>query len=162
MALFRTLQKYLAIDESLVDWGLSHFQRNANHPLFINTVGSWQYRPEVRPQRVASPSIPNLFLAGDYCRSGVDMPSVEGAIVTGELAAWQATDGKARLPRMITPGGLTPDAWMRLKPYLDPWLKVARKNGLPFSDAPRIPQAELSAPGNSMPISPATSLARPA
>ncbi|WP_336084934.1 hydroxysqualene dehydroxylase [Nocardia sp. SSK8] len=48
--------------------------RNANaDPLLINTAGSWDARPD------AHGSIENLFLAGDYVRTEVDLATMEGA-----------------------------------------------------------------------------------
>lgn len=48
--------------------------RNVNaDPLLINTAGSWQCRPE------AHGAIENLFLAGDYVRTNVDLATMEGA-----------------------------------------------------------------------------------
>ncbi|MFE6924046.1 FAD-dependent oxidoreductase [Nocardia sp. NPDC057663] len=48
--------------------------RNANaDPLLINTAGSWDARPE------AHGSIENLFLAGDYVRTDIDLATMEGA-----------------------------------------------------------------------------------
>jgi uncharacterized protein with NAD-binding domain and iron-sulfur cluster len=57
------------------------FQSHINEPLFMNNVGGWAFRPE------AATKVPNLFLAGDYCRSHIDLVSMEGAITTGLLAA---------------------------------------------------------------------------
>lgn len=48
--------------------------RNANaDPLLINTAGSWDARPEPHGP------IENLFLAGDYVRTDVDLATMEGA-----------------------------------------------------------------------------------
>lgn len=48
--------------------------RNANaDPLLINTAGSWDHRPEPHGP------IENLFLAGDYVRTDVDLATMEGA-----------------------------------------------------------------------------------
>lgn len=45
-----------------------------NHePLFINTVGSWDHRPNAETQ------IENLFLAGDYVRTNTDVATMESA-----------------------------------------------------------------------------------
>lgn len=41
--------------------------------LLINTNGSWDIRPE------AATAIPNLFLAGDYVRTSVNLATMEGA-----------------------------------------------------------------------------------
>lgn len=55
--------------------------RNMDVPLFVNDVGSWTYRPEVRSgQR-------NLYLAGDYVRNETEVTSMEAAVRTGLMAA---------------------------------------------------------------------------
>ncbi|MFD0361937.1 FAD-dependent oxidoreductase [Nocardia sp. GCM10030253] len=49
-------------------------RRNANaDPLLINTAGSWEYRPQPHG------ALENLFLAGDYVRTNVDLATMEGA-----------------------------------------------------------------------------------
>ncbi len=49
-------------------------RRNSNAtPLLINTVGSWQHRPE------AVTEIPNLFMSGDFVRTDIDLATMEGA-----------------------------------------------------------------------------------
>jgi uncharacterized protein with NAD-binding domain and iron-sulfur cluster len=56
--------------------------RNTNEtPLLVNTAGSWQDRPEVRTK------VPNLFLAGDYVRTDIDLATMEGANESGRKAA---------------------------------------------------------------------------
>ncbi len=48
--------------------------RNTNAtPLLINTVGSWDARPE------AVTEIPNLFMSGDFVRNDIDLATMEGA-----------------------------------------------------------------------------------
>ena len=59
----------------------SNFLPHLDEPLFMNDVGAWAYRPD------AATSLPNLYLAGDYCRSAIDLVSMEGAVSTGLLAA---------------------------------------------------------------------------
>jgi protoporphyrinogen oxidase len=58
-----------------------YFQPHVRQPLFMNDVGAWQFRLNARTQ------LKNLFIAGDYCRSHVDLVSMEGAVTTGLLAA---------------------------------------------------------------------------
>ncbi len=58
-----------------------YFQSHVQQPLFMNDVGAWQFRLNTHTQ------LKNLFVAGDYCRSHVDLVSVEGAVTTGLLAA---------------------------------------------------------------------------
>lgn len=59
----------------------TNFQSNINEPLFMNDVGVWQYRPKAKTE------LTNLYLAGDYCRSHIDLVCMEGAITTGLQAA---------------------------------------------------------------------------
>ncbi len=59
----------------------SDFQDHAGEPLLMNDVGAWQYRPEAATQ------LSNLYLAGDYCRTAVNLASMEGAIASGLAAA---------------------------------------------------------------------------
>jgi hypothetical protein len=49
--------------------------------LFTNQVGTWRYRPE------ATCAIDNLFLAGDFCKTFIDVVTIEGAVVSGLIAA---------------------------------------------------------------------------
>lgn len=49
-------------------------KRNTNAtPLLINTVGSWDDRPQARS------GIANLLLSGDYVRTNIDLATMEGA-----------------------------------------------------------------------------------
>ena len=59
----------------------THLQTNLGEELFVNQVGSWQWRP------TAACGIPNLYIAGDYCRTFVDVVTIEGAVVSGLIAA---------------------------------------------------------------------------
>ena len=57
-------------------------QRNSNdEPLLVNTVGTWEKRPTAKTE------IPNLFLAGDYVQTDVDLATMEGANESGRAAA---------------------------------------------------------------------------
>jgi hypothetical protein len=64
-----------------VDYDRTHVQTNVGEELFVNQVGSWALRPK------ATCAIPNLFLAGDFCQTFIDVVTVEGAVVSGLVAA---------------------------------------------------------------------------
>ncbi len=56
-------------------------RRNTNAtPLLVNTVGTWEKRPTSRTR------VPNLFLAGDYVQTDVDLATMEGANESGRTA----------------------------------------------------------------------------
>jgi hypothetical protein len=71
-----------------------NFQPHTQQPLFMNEVGVWAFRPS------ATTEIANLYLAGDYCRSHVDLVSMEGAITNGLLAA-EAVRKRHRIGRPV-------------------------------------------------------------
>ena len=59
----------------------THLQSHEEEPLFVNEVGAWPYRPTART------GLSNLYLAGDYCQTHVDLVSMEGAVTSGLYAA---------------------------------------------------------------------------
>jgi Flavin containing amine oxidoreductase len=65
-----------------IDWQRSRFHSNEDDVIFVNQVGSWEYRPETHDGQVE-----NLFFAGDFCRNSVDMATVEAAVTSGINAA---------------------------------------------------------------------------
>jgi len=75
------LMKYLPFTMDDIDLERSRVQPNVMEELFINEVGSWEHRP------TTTCKIPNLFLAGDYCQNPIDVVTIEGAVVSGLLAA---------------------------------------------------------------------------
>jgi protoporphyrinogen oxidase len=68
--------------EADVDWLRSHYHSNLDDVIFVNQVGSWDYRPDTRCKAVE-----NLYFAGDFCRNHVDMATVEAAVSSGINAA---------------------------------------------------------------------------
>ncbi|QUD89365.1 NAD(P)/FAD-dependent oxidoreductase [Phenylobacterium montanum] len=75
-------------------WEMTHYRSNDEHRLFINDVGSWEWRP----QAAYPGQLPNVFFAGDFCQTDVDMATVEAAVESGLLAAQalQAQDAVGR------------------------------------------------------------------
>ncbi|MGH7964398.1 MAG: FAD-dependent oxidoreductase, partial [Candidatus Binatia bacterium] len=54
---------------------------NFDTPLFLNTVGSWQFRPKTKSH------ILNLYVTGDYCRTEADLTTMESAVLSGLCTA---------------------------------------------------------------------------
>ena len=77
----KELQRFLDFQLDEVDHDRCQVQTNVGEELFVNQVGSWDNRPK------ATCDIPNLFLAGDFCQTFVDVVTVEGAVVSGLNAA---------------------------------------------------------------------------
>lgn len=80
-AIIDDLRRYLDFDYDEVDWSKTYLQMNQNEPLFLNEVGSERWRPATNTE------VPNLFLAGDFCDNPIGVVCVEGAVVSGLLAA---------------------------------------------------------------------------
>ncbi len=66
-----------------IDWGKTYARSNVDYSLFLNEVGSWDYRPKTSYPE----TLPGIFFAGDLCQSNVDMATIEGAVESGVLAA---------------------------------------------------------------------------
>jgi uncharacterized protein with NAD-binding domain and iron-sulfur cluster len=63
-----------------IAWSPARRRNSNDEPLLVNTIGSWNKRPTARTR------IPNLFLAGDYVRTNVDLATMEGANESGRAA----------------------------------------------------------------------------
>jgi hypothetical protein len=83
------LARFVDFTPDDIDYSRTYLQMNTNEPLFLNEVGSEPWRPGTRTE------IPNLFLAGDFCENEIGVVSVEGAVVSGLLAA-RAVQARAR------------------------------------------------------------------
>jgi uncharacterized protein with NAD-binding domain and iron-sulfur cluster len=64
-----------------ITWNPATGKNSNDEPLLINTVNSWNLRPEART------AVPNLFLAGDYVKTDIDLATMEGANESGRAAA---------------------------------------------------------------------------
>ncbi len=95
-------------------------QLHRDAPLLMNEVGMWTSRPS------ATTSIENLFLAGDYCRTHIDLVCMEGAVSAGLYAA------EAVRTRVGAEGAIV----VRVPDVHPRWLwMVAKWIGLPFAVA---------------------------
>jgi hypothetical protein len=69
--------------DSDIDWSRTSYRDNTDYPLFINDIGSWEWRP-----RAAYPDVlPRIYFAGDFCQTDVDMATMEAATQSAILAA---------------------------------------------------------------------------
>ncbi len=64
-----------------VTWDAARGRNSNADPLLINTVGSLAARPQ------SHGALENLFLAGDYVRTTIDLATMEGACESGRRAA---------------------------------------------------------------------------
>ena len=77
--LIEELRRYVPFEKAEI---IKHvFQPHRDEPLFLNTDGAWHFRPKTSTQ------LSNLYLAGDYCRSYVDLTCMEAAVSSGLIAA---------------------------------------------------------------------------
>jgi uncharacterized protein with NAD-binding domain and iron-sulfur cluster len=82
-----------------IAWHKSRRRNSNDEPLLVNTVGTWPKRPRARTR------IPNLFLAGDYVQTNVDLATMEGANESGRAAVnalLEASGSKASRVRMFS------------------------------------------------------------
>jgi uncharacterized protein with NAD-binding domain and iron-sulfur cluster len=105
-----------------IDRDRSHLQTNVGETLFTNDVGTWEFRPET------TCGIRNLFIAGDYCKTFVDVVSIEGAVVSGLMAAEAVRQrGDIGGPIAILKPETYPDvAWTALKVIGAPYAYAAK------------------------------------
>jgi uncharacterized protein with NAD-binding domain and iron-sulfur cluster len=72
-------------------------RRNSNdEPLLVNTVDTWRKRPKARTR------IRNLFLAGDYVQTNIDLATMEGANESGRAAVNALLDAAGSKARPVT------------------------------------------------------------
>jgi uncharacterized protein with NAD-binding domain and iron-sulfur cluster len=80
-----------------IAWAKSRGQNRNDDPLLVNTIGSWDKRPQ------SATKIPNLFLAGDYVQTNIDLATMEGAnesARTAVSALLEASGSNAPRPTM--------------------------------------------------------------
>ena len=85
---------WLQLDRSVIQGYSLH--DNVRKQLFLNTVGAWGYRPGTDTK------IPNLYIAGDYCKSEADLTTMESAVESGINTARDLLS-RLNLPTNIKP-----------------------------------------------------------
>ena len=137
------LGSYVRFDVRDIDWEYSHYRSQASQPLFVNSVGTWEYRPEVRLTNSRyeplvgqiDKTISNLYLAGDYCRSQIDVASLEGAMHTGIWAAHALSLARraagdrhvAQVAEPIRPVRFDPQQIEKVRRDLERWAPLAAR-----------------------------------
>jgi hypothetical protein len=145
--ILRELREYVPFSDRDIDRERTDLQLNKELPLFTNTVDSWQYRPlpGAYTDSLSHVEFDNLFLAGDYCRSEVNIASLEGAVMTATIAA-RAIAAKAgreaRVPEAAVPAVVSDAEVERLKRDLEPWLRLAVQRR--FGASQRLRQIDLA------------------
>lgn len=92
------------IHEVSVDWSRTRVINNNEHQLFLNDTESNEWRPKVKLENAKGELLcKNVFFAGDYCMTDVDMATVEAAVQSGVLAA-QALQWENKDEISIPPG----------------------------------------------------------
>jgi uncharacterized protein with NAD-binding domain and iron-sulfur cluster len=82
-----------------IAWVKRRGENRNDTPLLVNTVGTWEQRPR------AATKVPNLFLAGDYVQTDIDLATMEGGNESGRAAVTAlllAAGSPAEPPRMYT------------------------------------------------------------
>jgi len=79
-----------------IQWSKTRRRNSNDEPLLVNTVTTWEKRPDPRTE------IPNLFVAGDYVQTDIDLATMEGANESGRAAVNALLDAsgssKERVP----------------------------------------------------------------
>jgi uncharacterized protein with NAD-binding domain and iron-sulfur cluster len=79
-----------------IEWHPRRRRNTNDEPLLVNTVGTWEKRPKPRTK------IPNLFLAGDYVQTNVDLATMEGANESGRAAVNALLDASGSKAKRVT------------------------------------------------------------
>lgn len=98
--LLAELRRYVRFDpEADILQCRTHLQTNAGEELFINAVDTWNNRPKT------TTLIPDLFIAGDFVQTPIDVVTIEGAATSGLMAAEavRRRTGHGRPVEIITP-----------------------------------------------------------
>jgi zeta-carotene desaturase len=115
-------RRFVPFEDDEIDIERLEIDRNAGRELFINDVGSWQWRPQAKTR------IKNLFLAGDYVKHTIDVVCLEGAVVSGLEAAElvRRRHGKGAPIKILAPKRYPYAAFWPYKLFLAPYAASAK------------------------------------
>jgi hypothetical protein len=106
-----------------IDWNRTFVRIDTEGALFINEAGSETFRP-----RTTYEEVPNLALAGEYCATPIDATTIEGAVVSGLMAAqavWERHPLGAPI-QIITPPTYPESSLLAMKYLMAPMAYSAR------------------------------------
>ena len=81
-----------------IKWNATKGRNSNDEPLLVNTIGTWEKRPTAKTE------IPNLFMAGDFVQTDIDLATMEGANESGRAAVTALLDAagsKKAPPKMF-------------------------------------------------------------
>jgi hypothetical protein len=120
------LRQSVPFDVRDLDLRLTRIDTNSGAELFANQTGSWQFRPQ------AGTALPNLFLAGNFCRNYADAATIEGAVATGLMAAEEVRKraGVSRPIEVKEPGYYHDGLFAALKLLWAPYAMAAKASSM--------------------------------
>ena len=121
--LLAELRRFVPFEVEDLDLPRTYLQTNVGEELIVNEVGSWALRPDTRTR------IANLTLAGDYVRTEIDAVTLEGAAMSGLMAA-EAVRARA--------GRGAPIPIKRPKAYPEAAMAALAFVGLPWAYAAKV------------------------
>ncbi len=114
-----------------IDWTRTVYTANSDARLFLNEPGSENWRPSA-----SCDGISNLFFAGDFCMTDIDMATVEAAVMSGLDAAQLVVErrGVGSPVDIVYPSSFPPALFVGLRYALAPQAFAAKAWSM-FSDA---------------------------
>ncbi len=114
-----------------IDWTRTVYTANSDARLFLNEPGSENWRPSA-----SCDGISNLFFAGDFCMTDIDMATVEAAVMSGLDAAQLVVErrGVGSPVDIVYPSSFPPALFVGLRYALAPQAFAAKVWSM-FSDA---------------------------
>ena len=114
-----------------IDWTRTVYTANSDARLFLNEPGSENWRPSA-----SCDGISNLFFAGDFCMTDIDMATVEAAVMSGLDAAQLVVErrGLGSPVDIVYPSSFPPALFVGLRYALAPQAYAAKVWSM-FSDA---------------------------
>jgi len=141
-----------------IDYSRTRVITNKDHLLFLNDTGSNEWRPKVKLQDAEGRLLcRNVFFAGDYCMTDVDMATVEAAVQSGVLAVqalqWEnlpddpkkRPEAEKKVIRMRKHTVYSPEALLVAKLFASPGAFAAALQDL-YEDAQRRPSEAIRFP----------------